>query len=84
MPRWRIGLRHDQLNIDDPGTAFAGTVLDPLGHTPERNSLMLDYANSEFSRIRLQYNDDDSGTTDDRQFYIQYVMSLGAHGAHRF
>ncbi len=84
MPRWRVGLRHDQLSIDDPGSAFDATVLDPAGHTPKRNSIMLDFANSEFSRIRLQYNQDDSGSEPDHQWYLQYVMSLGAHGAHRF
>lgn len=84
MPRWRIGLRHDVLDIDDPGSVFAGTVLDPSGHKPERNSVMLDYAHSEFSRIRVQYTDDDSGPEPDHQLFVQYVMSLGAHGAHQF
>ena len=84
MPRWRIGLRHDALDIDDPGSVFAGTVLDPSGHKPERNSVMLDYAHSEFSRIRVQYTDDDSGPEPDHQLFVQYVMSLGAHGAHQF
>ena len=81
---WRIGLRHDQLKADDPGAAFAGTALDTLGHTPTRNSVMLDYTNSEFSRIRLQYNRDDSGPVSDNQWFVQYVMSLGAHPAHLF
>jgi len=84
MPRWRIGLRHDQLKADDPGAAFAGTVLDPRGHTPKRDSAMIDFANSEFSRLRLQYNRDRSGLTTDNQWYVQYIMSLGAHGAHIF
>lgn len=81
---WRIGLRHDQLKGDNPGATFAGTVLDPQGHTPSRNSLMVDYAGSEFSRLRLQYNRDDSGPLTDQQWFLQYQMSLGAHGAHPF
>lgn len=84
MPRWRVGLRHDQLKADDPGAAFAGTVLDPQGHTPKRDSAMIDFANSEFSRLRLQYNRDRSGLRTDNQWYVQYIMSLGAHGAHIF
>lgn len=84
MPRWRVGLRHDQVHADNPGAAFAGTVLDPQGQTPKRNSVMVDYANSEFSRLRMQYNRDQSGPTSDNQWYLQYVMSLGAHGAHNF
>lgn len=81
---WRIGLRHDELKANDPGTAFSGSVLDRQGHTPQRNSIMVDYSNSEFSRLRLQFNRDDSGTTTDDQWLLQYQMSLGAHGAHQF
>lgn len=84
MPRWRVGLRHDELRADNPGAAFAGTVLDPQGHTPKRDSAMIDFANSEFSRLRLQYNRDRSGLHTDNQWYVQYIMSIGAHGAHIF
>jgi hypothetical protein len=84
MPRWRLGLRHDQLHAADPGAAFAGTVLDPQGHTPRRDSVMVDFSNSEFSRLRLQYNRDRSQPATDNQWFLQYSMSLGAHGAHIF
>jgi len=84
MPRWRVGLRHDQLNPDNAGAAYSGTVLDSLGHTPKRDSAMLDYSNSEFSRVRLQYNRDQSRPQTDNQWFVQYIMSLGAHGAHIF
>ncbi|MBI5039754.1 MAG: carbohydrate porin [Gammaproteobacteria bacterium] len=84
MPRWRIGLRYDRLEADDPGAAFAGTVLDTLGHTPHRSSAMLDFSNSEFSRLRVQYNRDDSQPVSDDQFFLQYIMSVGAHGGHQF
>ncbi len=87
MPRWRVGLRYDQL---DPGTAQvgalnAGNVISSFGYNPSRNSLMVDYNPSEFSRLRLQLAQDKSrqGLTDN-QLYLQYVMSLGAHGAHQF
>ena len=81
---WRIGLRHDQLHADNPGAAFAGTTLDPQGYTPSRNSVMVDYTNSEFSRIRVQYNRADTGLVTDNEWYVQYIMSLGAHPAHMF
>jgi len=84
MPRWRVALRHDQLHADDPGAAFAATVLDSQGHNPNRNSVMIDYANSEFSRLRLQYNRDDSQPQANNEWFFQYTMSLGAHGAHIF
>ncbi len=97
MPRWRVGLRYDWLDSNnavtivsiDPGLMPAD-VLDDVGLTdgldnPERWSLMADYTPSEFSRLRLQYNHDNSrvGPTD-HQVTLQYIMSLGAHGAHQF
>ena len=84
LPRWRTGLRYDRLSIEDPGSAFSGTSLDTQGHTPKRVSAMLDYSHSEYSRLRLQYNRDESYAVADNQWYLQYIMSLGAHGAHRF
>jgi hypothetical protein len=84
MPRWRVGLRYDNLHADDPGAAFAGTALDTQGHDPERWSAMIDFSRTEFSRLRLQYSIDDSLTETDNQVYVQYIMSIGAHGAHSF
>ena len=46
---------------------------------------MFDYSPSEFSRLRLQLAQDNSREgLSDNQFFVQYVMSLGAHGAHNF
>jgi len=84
QPRWRAGLRYDRLSIEDPGSAFNGTSLDTEGHTPERVSAMVDFSHSEYSRFRLQYNRDESYAVADNQWFLQYTMSLGAHGAHRF
>lgn len=83
-PRWRAGLRYAELDAEAPGPAFAGTALDPQGLTPRTYSAMLDWSNSEFSRIRLQYSRDESGVDDDDQWTVQYIMSLGAHGGHPF
>ncbi len=87
MPMWRVGLRYDQL---DPGTAQVGAlnaanVISSYGYTPKRSTVMLDYSPSEFSRLRLQLAQDKSrqGLTDN-QLFLQYIMSLGAHGAHQF
>ena len=84
FPRWRLGLRWDQLSSDDPGEAFDGTHLMPLAHDPHRYSIMADWSNSEFSRLRLQYTLDQAGFEDDRQWGLQYIFSIGAHGAHAF
>jgi hypothetical protein len=53
---------------------------------PNKWSLMADYSPSEFSRFRLQLARDRSmqGSPDDNQITLQYVHSLGAHGAHKF
>lgn len=84
MPRWRVGLRMDAVNADDVPLALAGSALDNQRHSPERTSFMVDFSNSEFSRLRLQFNDDNSRDPNDGQWYLQYLVSLGAHGAHKF
>ncbi|MEK9134188.1 MAG: hypothetical protein AAB333_04950 [Pseudomonadota bacterium] len=85
MPRWRVGLRYDQLKANAVAAALAGTVLDKQGHDPKRASVMVDFSNSEFSRLRFQVNNDESRVNQkDTQWYLQYIMSLGAHGAHAF
>jgi hypothetical protein len=46
---------------------------------------MVDYSPSEFSRLRLQYAKDRSmENQDENQWIVQYIHSLGPHGAHRF
>jgi hypothetical protein len=84
MPRWRSGLRYAWLDTDDPGAAFSGTALDTPGVAPEIYSVMLDWSHSEFSRLRLQYSRDESNIDAVDRWYLQYLMSLGAHGAHQF
>lgn len=93
MPAWRVGYRHDQLSSGSLGIGLvdAGTIgmadLPALAkYSPKRNSLMIDWAPSEFSRLRLQFARDHSrGPGEvDNQVFLQYIMSLGAHGAHRF
>ena len=92
MPHWRVGLRHDTLKS---GSVAIGLVNNGLlgmadfaqlaAHDPKRNSAMLDYSPSEFSRFRLQFARDDSGIGEtDNQLFLQYIFSLGAHGAHAF
>jgi hypothetical protein len=93
LPQWRVGYRYDRLNF---GTLNNGIVNNGLGPTaadfpvlanysPTRNTLMFDWNPSEFSRLRLQFASDKSrmGLTDN-QVFVQYIYSLGAHGAHKF
>ena len=87
MPRWRVGLRYDQLDSDNSGSdedVLGEAGLDDEGHTPKRSTVMVDYSHSEYSRLRLQYAKDDSYEDSDNIFTVQYIMSLGPHGAHKF
>lgn len=84
FPRWRIGFRYDHLSSGDPGQAYAGTPLMPATGDPYRYSVMADWSNSEFSRLRLQYTLDQAGFDDDNAWGLQYIFSIGAHGAHSF
>ena len=46
---------------------------------------MIDWTNSEFSRVRLQLNEEklERGKKDN-QLILQYIVSLGAHSAHKY
>jgi hypothetical protein len=89
---WRVGLRYDKLNSGTTNIALVDSGLLPAGafpslapYGPKRISLMLDYNPSEFSRIRLQVARDKSRPdAADNQVFLQYIYSLGAHGAHKF
>jgi hypothetical protein len=92
IPQWRVGYRYDRLNAGSTGIGLVNTgalsaadfpVL--AAHNPRRNTLMFDWSPSEFSRLRLQLARDYSRRGEpDNQVFLQYVMSLGAHGAHKF
>ncbi|MEQ1590621.1 MAG: hypothetical protein ABL902_09750 [Gallionella sp.] len=87
MPHWRAGLRYDQLDSGEAniGAANAANVISSYGYTPKRTTVMVDYSPSEFSRVRVQLAQDESRQgLADKQFFVQYVMSLGAHGAHSY
>ena len=84
FPLWRFGARVDGLSSDDAGMMFDGTALEALADDPMRYSLMVDWSHSEFSRLRFQYTRDQAGIEDDNQFGLQYIYSIGAHGAHSF
>ncbi len=82
--QWRVGLRTSKLISDQLPVQFNGSLLDSLGHSPTQNSLMLDWTNSEFSRIRLQYDVNNLNGTNENVIVLQYLASFGAHGAHTF
>jgi hypothetical protein len=92
IPQWRVGVRHDRLDAGSTSIGLVGSGalsaadFPILGrHDPQRNTLMVDWSPSEFSRLRLQFARDTSRPGEaDNQVFLQYIMSLGAHGAHRF
>jgi hypothetical protein len=85
MPYWRVGARTERLSSGSVDYGLNSAGLAVSNYAPRRNSLMLDFSPSEFSRIRLQYNRDNARQNQsDNQLFLQYQMSLGAHGAHIF
>ncbi len=87
LPQWRVGYRHDWLSPGrksyDPAVVFAALDRDGSyfsGHKPRRDSAMVDWGDSESSRLRLQFARDRSmpGVTD-HQWTLQYIMHLGSH-----
>ena len=70
VQRWRFGARAD--------------ALDLATNDSRRFSVMMDWSNSEFSRLRLQFAREDDGTDTSNEWGLQYIHSIGAHGAHSF
>ncbi|HEX7557926.1 MAG TPA: hypothetical protein VF386_01950, partial [Usitatibacter sp.] len=85
MPLWRAGLRYDRL---DPGNVDYGAnsaFVAATDFSPKRYTVMLDYTPSEFSRFRLQFAQSRTlADVTDNQWFVQYILSLGAHGAHKY
>ncbi|MFZ2509003.1 MAG: hypothetical protein WAW79_11100 [Steroidobacteraceae bacterium] len=92
-PRWRAGMRYDSLDsgtprirLVDDGSLPPGAFPLLLAADPDRISVMLDWSPSEFSRLRAQYAWDGARAEGqrDRQFRLQYLHGIGAHGAHKY
>jgi hypothetical protein len=91
-PLWRAGLRYDRLNSGSTSVGLVDSgALTPAdfpilgGYNPRKTTAMIDWNPSEFSRVRLQLARDYSRLgMPDNQLLLQYIVSMGAHGAHRF
>ncbi|GAA5191522.1 hypothetical protein [Ferrimonas gelatinilytica] len=84
-PSWSVGLRYGEMN------AALWEELEEEGHFHDARirevEAMVAWHPSHFSTVRLQYVDQrvtELGDFDDQVFTLQYVMTLGAHGAHQF
>lgn len=82
-PKWKAGLRYDVLGLTneiEDGESFGSS---------ERWTLDLTWSLSEFSQLRAQYARSDILVAENERerfdaFYLQFLMSLGSHGAHSF
>ncbi len=83
-PRWTVGGRVDVVGLTDRIETVSGSTSDGRSR---RYSAALTFNPTEFSRLRAQYNAGEVRKGDRHTFqqvYVQFQMSLGAHGAHRF
>lgn len=79
-PQWRFGLRHGDVDLKQAhGDHFHDQQL-------QQTSVMASWSRSHFSTVRLQYTHQRGEGFDnvDDALTLQYVMTLGAHGAHDF
>jgi phosphate-selective porin len=85
-PRWQVGLRYDVLGLTNEATG--GGEREEFGES-DRWTAALSWIPSEFSLIRLQYEHADialeeGGSESFNAFWLQFLLSMGAHGAHKF
>ncbi|MGS0825199.1 hypothetical protein ACVBIO_05250 [Shewanella sp. 0m-8] len=81
-PRWSAGLRYGQIDTQMMHSDhFDSQKL-------KETEVSLAWHHSHFSTVRLQYTNQQGtnfdGIEDDNVITLQYVMTLGAHGAHQF
>ncbi|MCL1141181.1 hypothetical protein [Shewanella gaetbuli] len=81
-PHWSAGLRYGEVDTHE----VHGDHLH--GQNLKETELSLAWHHSHFSTVRLQYTNQKGtnfdGFEDDNIITLQYVMTLGAHGAHQF
>jgi hypothetical protein len=94
-PMWRVGYRYERLETDNAlvcvdGGCTVGDVTDIHGFVndekPTKQSVMLDWSPSHYSRLRLQVNREETHADEpaNLQWIVQYSHSFGAHGAHAY
>lgn len=79
-PQWSAGVRYGEVDLRQAhGDHFHSQSL-------QETDVMLAWSRSHFSTLRLQYtHQSDTGFSNaDNTVMVQYVMSLGAHGAHGY
>lgn len=83
--RWELGLRFDRLKPDAEAPAIFFANGQASSFAAQRQSLLLAWRNSEFSRLQWQYSHGELQDGEaDRGWFLQYQMALGAHAAHKY
>ncbi|MGX9460448.1 hypothetical protein ACWXWU_04310 [Shewanella sp. A14] len=81
-PSWSAGVRYGQVETYE----IHEDHLDP--QKLKETEVSLAWHSSHFTAVRFQFTHQDGtnfdGVEDDNIFTLQYVMTLGAHGAHQF
>jgi hypothetical protein len=85
LPRWKAGIRYDVLGLTNK---VSGGFGESFGSS-DRWTADVTWNLSEFSALRAQYAYNDILVSEDERerfgaFYLQFLMSLGSHGAHKF
>lgn len=85
LPKWKAGLRYDVLGLTNKVSGRGG---EDFGSS-DRWTLDVSWTLSEYSKLRAQYAYNDILVAPDERerfsaFYVQFLMSLGSHGAHQF
>lgn len=89
---WRAGYRYDWLGagsvangLVDAGSLTAADFPLLQSYRPRRHTVMADWRPSEFATLRFQVARDNTrpGVTDN-QVWLQYIVSMGSHGAHKY
>jgi len=85
LGRWRLGARYDVLELFQDDFELAGVRQD-FGKQPWRATGAVEFNPTEFSRLRLQYNRDDSARNGsvNNELFLQVLLGIGAHAAHAF
>ncbi|HXZ35667.1 MAG TPA: hypothetical protein VEL68_06590 [Thermodesulfobacteriota bacterium] len=84
IDRWRIGARFDRMAIFKDEVIRAGEKQNYSGQ-PYRWTGSLEFNPTEFSRVRLQYNYDQSDPNKlNQEIFLQFLLAVGAHGAHAY
>ncbi|NEV62494.1 TonB-dependent receptor [Thiorhodococcus minor] len=84
-PKWTVGLRYDVLGLTNEVSGDG----DASYGSSDRWTLNLTWSLSEFSQLRAQYARNDILVAENERerfdaFYLQFLVSLGSHGAHSF